>query len=175
MNTTMPRNFQKFILVVLVLLFFGCAASKAQAQSGGNFQLEQSAIAPGGSAVGSQFSSTFVVGQPAAVSGIGGGRFQLSTGFLATAPPMTTAARVFVSGHALTADGTPIVGVRVSLFNSAGVIGSVRTDQNGYFCFNDVLVGRTYILTAAGKVHHFAPQVVSVENDVADLDLISLD
>jgi hypothetical protein len=145
------------------------------AQSGGTFQLEQIVIAPGGTDSGGTFSSTNVIGQPTAGSGLRGGRFQINTGFLAVPPLQPTAAGASIIGRALTGGGRPITGVQVSLSNSAGVIRMARTNAFGYFRFDNVPVGQTYIVAAVGKDHEFAPQVVSVENDIADLILIALD
>ena len=157
---------------MLCLILYGTQLAKAQ--SGVTFQLEQIVIGPGGTDRGGTFSSTNAIGQPFAGSGLRGGRLQINTGFFAAPPLAPTAAPVMIGGRVLTAGGLPIMGVRISLLNSAGVVKTALTNAFGYYRFYDVPAGRTYILAATAKGHEFAPQVVNVDNKIADLDLISL-
>jgi hypothetical protein len=171
----MTFDFKKPARTVLVLSIFIWTAHVIRAQSGGKFQLEQTVVSSGGTANGGTFSLSFVVGEPNAGKGITGGHFFLSSGFWPFAQLAPTAAPVSVAGRAMTAGGQPLVGVRVSLLNSAGVFKTVRTNTFGYFRFNDVPAGQTYILAAVSKEYEFASQVVTALNDIADLNLIALD
>ena len=168
-------NSRKFALLLFLPLLTICAMQTAWAQSGGTFELEQIVIAPGGASGGSTFSLSEVIGEPAAGKSLAGGRLQIGTGFFAVPPLLPTAAPVTVSGRVLTADGSPIMGVRLSLLNSAGVVKTALSNQFGYFSFFQVTAGQTYILAATAKGHAFALQVVTVDNEIADLFLRSFD
>jgi len=45
-----------------------------------------------------------------------------------------------------------------------------RTSSFGYYRFDDVLAGETYIVSVTSKRYSFAPQVVSVFEELTDLD-----
>ena len=83
-----------------------------------------------------------------------------------------TAAPVSVSGRALTADGRGISRVRVTMTDSSGISRSAITSSLGYFRFDDVETGQTYIISVHSKVHQFAQptQVVVVADEITGLD-----
>jgi hypothetical protein len=171
----MRLNDQISILAIAFLFVLILSAFSVRAQSGGTFQLEQIVIASGRAASGGTFSTTNVIGEPTSGRSLMGGRFQIGTGYFATPPLLPTAAPVIIGGRVLTPDGQPISGVRISLLNSAGVVKTALSNAFGYFRFYGVPAGQTYILAATAKNHEFAPQVVTVDNEIGDLDLISLD
>ena len=165
------RKVTRAVFMLCLILF---TTELAKSQSGGTFQLEQIVVASGGAASGGTFTSSHVIGEPATGKSLMGGRLQIGTGFFATPPLLPTAAPVIVSGRVLTADGQPIGGARLSLLNSAGVVKTALTNPFGYFRFDGVAAGQTYILAAIAKDHEFAPQVITVENEISDLNLIAL-
>ncbi len=83
-----------------------------------------------------------------------------------TAP---TAATVSISGRVTTASGRGIKNVRLTLTDSSGQIRTATTSSFGYYRFDDVLAGETYILSAVGKRYTFSQpvRVLSI-NDAAD-------
>ncbi len=83
-----------------------------------------------------------------------------------------TAANVSVGGRVLTNEGTGISRVIVTLTNSAGALRSVTTNSFGYYKFDEVASGETYILTVNNKKYLFtdSPRVVNVQNNVLDID-----
>ena len=66
-----------------------------------------------------------------------------------------TAAAVTVTGRALTAGGRGIGGAVIKLTDVDGNIRTVITSAFGYYRFNDVAAGRTYIVSAASKRYTF--------------------
>jgi hypothetical protein len=165
---------QTSIRAALLLFMLVCVPNGGAAQSGGTFQLEQSVIAPGGSAAGGTFSLQYVIGEPAVGKGISGGHFVLSDGFWQFPQLAPTAAAVSITGQVLTATGEPVSHAYVTLILSTGVARDALTNQFGRFRFDDVSVGRTYIVTVRHKSYQFAPQVVSVEDEIADMNFIAL-
>lgn len=78
-----------------------------------------------------------------------------------------------IGGRVMSAFGQPIPKARVFL---AGVNGQSRTaisNPMGYYVFNDVQVGQTYFVTASAKGHQFAQRVVSVSDELTELDIIA--
>lgn len=79
-----------------------------------------------------------------------------------------TAANVTVSGRVSHGFG----GIRnaiVTMSDFQGNVRSVRTNAFGYFHFTEVEAGGTYIVSVFSKQYQFAPQVVSIYEDVTDL------
>ena len=86
-----------------------------------------------------------------------------------------TAANVSLGGRISNIDGAGISRVNVTLTNSAGVSRLVSTNSFGFYKFDEVQAGDTYILTVSNKKYLFtnSPRVVNVENDLADLDFVA--
>lgn len=47
---------------------------------------------------------------------------------------------------------------------------SFRSGAFGYFRFEEVEAGQTYVVGVASKLYQFAPQAVTVAEDVSDLN-----
>lgn len=71
-----------------------------------------------------------------------------------------------VSGRVFTSNGMPISRANVVLTDSAGSSRTVVTNSMGYFTFEGVEVGSTYILQAWHKSYSFAARSISVDADV---------
>lgn len=82
-----------------------------------------------------------------------------------------TAANVSISGRVTDANGRAISRVRVTITDTNGNIRSSATNQFGYYRFADLPSGETYVIQAAHKVYTFAPQIISVTEDISDVDL----
>ncbi|MGI8639174.1 MAG: carboxypeptidase regulatory-like domain-containing protein [Pyrinomonadaceae bacterium] len=88
------------------------------------------------------------------------------------APP--TAASVSVSGRVLSAaNGRGVFGARVTLVDANGATRYAMTNPFGYYRFNEVAAGETYIFTATHKRYQFAPQVVSVTEELTELNFVA--
>ena len=81
-----------------------------------------------------------------------------------------TAAGVSVSGRVMTPKGGGISRASVSITDRQGITRSVRTNMFGYYSFEDVAAGETYIVNVFSKSYQFTPKVVSVSDAVSDLD-----
>ncbi|HEX8247163.1 MAG TPA: SBBP repeat-containing protein [Pyrinomonadaceae bacterium] len=86
---------------------------------------------------------------------------------LSLAPP--TAASVAVGGR-VTVGANGLARARVTLTDINGETRSVLTSSFGYYRFNDVAAGETYILSVSHKRYAFAPQVVSVMEEMNELN-----
>ena len=85
----------------------------------------------------------------------------------------TTAASTSVAGVAMSASGRPISKARVTIADDSGNSQTVLSNAFGFYRFNSVPVGETYVVSALAKRYTFAPQTVSVTDQVSSLNLIA--
>ena len=85
-----------------------------------------------------------------------------------------TAASVSIGGRVLTHSGSGLQNARVILTDASGNTRGVITSSFGYYHFDDVEVGTTYIISVVSKRYQFAPQVVSVSDETGNLNLTAL-
>lgn len=63
----------------------------------------------------------------------------------------------------------------ITMTDSGGNTRTVRTTSFGYYRFDEVEAGQTYIVTVQSKRYQFAAQVVNVVEDLGELNFYSLD
>lgn len=87
-----------------------------------------------------------------------------------------TAANISVGGRVSNANGRGIAKVRVTIADQDGVVGSAITNPFGYFRFENIPAGRTYIVSVRSKQYQFAidSQVVQANDDVTGLEFVAL-
>lgn len=92
-----------------------------------------------------------------------------------TVPLIPTAASVTITGRVLTANGRGIRNVRLTLLNADGTTRSVVSSAFGYYRFDDVQVGETYIISASSKRYEFKEntRVLSVNEAVEGLNFVA--
>ncbi len=90
--------------------------------------------------------------------------------FEITAP---TAANVSVSGRVVSSSGRGISNGIVTSTDQNGEVRTARTNSFGYYRFNEVEVGQTYVLNVRHKRYQFSPRVVSVSEDISGFDFIA--
>lgn len=84
---------------------------------------------------------------------------------------VSTAAGVSVSGRVLSsAAGRGLTGAVVRLTDQNGVVRSVTTGRLGTFSFEDVEPSQTYVVSVVSRRFNFAPRVIQVADNVADLE-----
>lgn len=86
----------------------------------------------------------------------------------------TTAAAVTVGGRVLSATGRGVANARVLLTNAGGETRNALTNQFGYYRFQGVSAGETYFLSVVSKRFLFLPQVVTVTEEINNLDFNAL-
>ena len=164
----------KLLIFSVILILFG---GNAFAQSGGTFAITQSAIASGGgqNSAGGAFSLDGTIGQSLAGNALSGNPFAVTSGFWNFTPAAPSAANVNVGGRIITANGNGIRNVSVILTAPDGTRRSAFSANFGYYRFENVPVGETYIISVAAKKYTFSqPSVIySVFEEVADLDFIA--
>ncbi len=83
-----------------------------------------------------------------------------------------TAAGAQVSGRVLAANGRGVARMSLRLTESDGSVRTAVTNSFGSFRFANVAAGQTIVIEGATKKFHIAPQVLSVNDNIADLILI---
>ncbi len=84
-----------------------------------------------------------------------------------------TAAAVAVSGRVRSSSGRGIARARVSLTDSNGATRVAMTNFFGYYRFADVPVGGTYIFNVASKFGSSDPQVLTITEELTELDFVA--
>ena len=103
--------------------------------------------------------------------GAPGVRIDTITGIACTA----TAAGVQLSGRVMTPDGRGLRNARVTMTDQSGGTHTVTTSSFGYYEFNDVEAGQTYILSVTSRTYRFAARVLQVTDSLTDVDFIGLE
>lgn len=86
-----------------------------------------------------------------------------------------TAAAVTVAGRVVAADNSGIRNALVTLVSTrTGATLSKRASPNGYFTFTDIEAGETYILSASAKRFSFEPRVITINEDLAEINLVAV-
>lgn len=152
--------------------------------SGGTVQTIITAATPLGASLapGSVVNVRFRTG---ADNAIGGGGWQVDnvafSGISNTPFPMLTpqagptAADVTVSGRVLSAARAGVAGARVWLTDAEGNARMALTNHFGYYRFDDVEVGQTYVVSVAAKRLQFAPQIVTPTENLPDLNFMPVE
>jgi hypothetical protein len=96
--------------------------------------------------------------------------FTLPTGCAYLVP---TAANVSVSGRVLTSDGRGIRNAIVVLTDQNGVTRTARSSSFGYYGFDGVQAGGTYVMSVSSKRYVFNPRVVSVSDELTGVDFVA--
>ena len=157
----------KRILTILLL------ATATTAQQGGQFGVTGGLIANGGgNSTAGQYGTSGTIGQSIAGTQSNGGTYGVSGGFWqpAFAP---SAALASVSGRVSTANGAGIKSVIISIRDaSGGNVLTTITGPFGYYRFDGLEAGRSYIIILASKRFTFAssPMLVNLGDEIVELD-----
>lgn len=85
------------------------------------------------------------------------------------------AANVGVSGRVVDSFGMGIPRTNVSLTGSNGVVRTATTNSFGYYRFDGVEVGESYVLEARRKGYLFSPSIITVQDEVANADIVAIE
>jgi len=164
-------------LMTAVLGSVSAVSLAALAQTGGNYDLSHTVIASGGgsNSVGGNYIVDGTAGQGMAGVFSTGGNYGNNSGFWAFDVFALNASTVTVSGRVTTADGAGIRGAIMSLAGNAGLIRTVQTEAFGYYHFEDLPSGQTYILKISSKRFTFAEptRVLVVDDGVTGSDFVA--
>lgn len=88
-----------------------------------------------------------------------------------------TAASVTVTGRITRSNGAGVYHASVGLTNQSGVTVYALTNPFGYYVFNNVQVGHTYIVTPHSKSYTFDPsyRLINVLDELTDVNFIGIE
>jgi hypothetical protein len=86
-----------------------------------------------------------------------------------------TAAGVEVSGRVLTPDGRGLRNATVTMTDVNGVTRTAVTSSFGYYRFEGVPVGDTFVMTVNSRLYRFTPRVVQVVDTLTYVDFVGLE
>jgi len=167
------------VLAIFLFLLF-VVLTRAQTTdfvaAGGNFVIEKAAVAGGGKEkqmIGLTENGT--TGQAVAGKTSSGGAFSIYSGFWTPESFAPTAAHVSVSGRITTPAGAGVRNIVVVITSPTGEVRSALSSSLGYYNFDDVVIGHTYLITVNAKRYTFPEptRVVSVVDEVTDADFIA--
>lgn len=95
----------------------------------------------------------------------------IAAGRLYSFGSVITAAGAKVGGRVTNSNGRGIAQTTVTLADSGGVQRKALTNSFGYFVFEDVDAGQTYIVQARNKRYVFPTQVITVTDDLSELEI----
>lgn len=165
-------------LFCTTVFWISCLPLVALAQTGGTYDLSHSVIASGGDSqsTGGSFKIDGTIGQPVAGMLSGGANYTIAGGFWVYETLVPTAAQVSVSGRVTASDGTGIPRARLTLTAAAGSIKTALSSSFGYYRFENVEAGQTYILSITSKRFVFAQpiRVINIDDELRDVDFVAL-
>ena len=176
MKNTTHLKISKHLTAICLCAAAFAGFARAQIAAGGNYTLTQTAIANGGaSGAGAGVSGNYMlegtIGQAAAGTKQANAAYKFEPGFWTAQNFAPTAAAVGVSGRVVTATGSGIRNVLITMSASNGESRTVISGAFGYFRFADVPAGETYIFSASAKRYSFSQpvQVRSINEDTDDI------
>lgn len=81
-----------------------------------------------------------------------------------------TSASVTISGRIMTSDGRGIHNAFITLTATNGTTQTVNTGSFGYYSFERIEVGNTYIVSVKSKRFQFKPQIIFLTQDFTELN-----
>ena len=167
------KSFSELVILVISWGVFA-TAYQAYGQSGGQFVIDHSVIAGGGTtnSSGGTFALGGTIGQSIAGQQASGGPFTDHAGFWIPDDLAVTAEHVTLSGRVIQASGAGIQNIRVTMMLPDGTLRIALTNTFGYFRFDEVEVGQTYFFTATSKKHTFQQSMLVKSILAAADDLI---
>jgi hypothetical protein len=174
----MMSNLKTRIRRCAVSLFVGLALNVGGsvpilAQSGGSFQITNSAVAGGGGEskdATNRFGLESTIGEHAAGTVLRNPPYSQIAGLLASHVGFIPIPAALIRGRILTSGGTPLPGVTINLSGSSTAL--AITDANGVYSFFDIEFGGAYTVTPSRVNYSFSPQQLafSLMADKTDAD-----
>lgn len=84
-----------------------------------------------------------------------------------------TAAGAMLSGRVLSQNGAGLRNAVVTMTDPRGFVRRSFSSSMGYYLFEDVPTGETYVISVVSKRFQFTPRVVTINDDLTDWDFIA--
>ena len=86
-----------------------------------------------------------------------------------------TASDAVVSGRVMTPDGLGLRGARITMIDSRGIAKTVTTSSLGYYQFDEVKTGETYVLGVMSRRYRFASRALTVDDSLTEVDFVGIE
>lgn len=88
-----------------------------------------------------------------------------------------TAANISVSGRVNNKSGNGLANVRVSITDENGNVRNVSTNSFGYYRFDEIEAGQTYVLAVSSKRYQFDPptQIIYASDDLSEINFTAIE
>lgn len=132
------------------------------------------AVDAGNNALASEAFDQRGTGFPRIIDGDGNGTAIVDIGAFEVQSAVT-AATVSIGGRVMTMSGRGIMNVRLSLTDSQGNARMATSTAFGYYHFDDVQAGETYIISASAKRYTFSlqSQALNINEDTEEINFIA--
>ena len=84
-----------------------------------------------------------------------------------------TAAGVSVSGRVTSGDGRGLRNASVTITDPHGANRNMITSARGYFQFDDVESGQTYLIAVRSRRFQFEPRLINVTDNLTGIDFVA--
>jgi hypothetical protein len=101
---------------------------------------------------------------------VGAGNNQTDSDVISLNVLSPTAAAVSVSGRVATSSGNGIGNATVTIARPDGLPRTARTSPFGYYRFDNVTSGQSYMVNVSAKRYRFSPRFITVGDDLTDVD-----
>ncbi len=139
--------------------------------------------------IGAQLNgSSATVGVQAAATGTQFTQFSFNTASLSAGLQLTaqrpagqctagtgtcaTAAHVTVSGRVLNSEGRGVRYARVAITDNSGNARIINTGPYGYYHFDDVESGQSYVISVMSRRYSYLPRLLQVTDNISDVDFV---
>jgi len=164
---------EKTIGYVLIMALAAAIAAPAQVAVGGNYTLERSVIAGGGGGgAGGNYALEGTTAQSVTGNSNGPG-YTLTGGFWPQPPLAPSAAGATISGRVILENGGGLKNAMVYLEGGRLTAPMItQTGSFGYFSFEDVETGRSYVISVNSKRYEIVNNMraISLLGDLTDID-----
>ncbi len=87
----------------------------------------------------------------------------------------STSSEGVISGRVWTEDGRGLRNARVTMVDSTGSVRTVTTGSLGYYEFDEVRSGETYIVGVSSKRYRFSSRVVQASDSLTEVDFVGIE
>ncbi len=158
---------------ILALISVFAISSLSQIATGGSYTLDQSVIATGGgTSTAGSYKVEMTAGQSIAGQQAAQAPYSVHAGFWNGQPLAPSSADAVVSGRVTTAYAEGIRNVRITMSSGDGLVRYAVTSSMGFYRFDAVPVGQTYIMEIHSKRYRFEPAIraITVTDELADFN-----
>lgn len=139
--------------------------------------IERSVVSNGGitAASAGQFTLSGTIGQAVAGQPATNPPTNEHAGFWNPIDFVPTATMVSISGKVTTPDGRGLRNATVTITDPLGAVRSATTSAFGFYQFDNVEAGKTYLIRITSRLYRFNPLTMSVSSELTNIDFVGME